>query len=129
MSFCTLSSDRTLTHRFANEGITANAVHPGGIHTELQRYIPQDEWQAFGLVDEQGHPNSLMKTTEQEASTSVWAAVGSELNGVGGHYLEDCQEALPFVDPTKSFSGYMPYALNPEHAEHLWTVSQEFVGM
>ncbi len=76
-----------LTKRFANEGITANAVHPGGIHTELQRYIPQEEWRALGWVDEQGNINPLFKTTEQGASTSVWAAVGSELEGVGGLYL------------------------------------------
>ena len=116
-----------LTKHFANEGITANAVHPGGIHTELQRYIPQEEWRALGWIDEQGNVNPLFKTTEQGASTSVWAAVGSELNGVGSLYLEDCQEALPF-DPAKPYAGYMPYALNPEHAERLWAISQELVG-
>lgn len=60
----------------------------------------------------------------------MWAAVGQELEGVGGRYLEDCQEALP-RDPSLSSrgSGYLPYALDPEHAERLWTVSQALVGL
>ncbi len=116
-----------LTQHFANEGITANAVHPGGIHTDLQRYIPQEEWRSLGWIDEQGNVNPMFKTTEQGASTSLWAAVGAELNGVGGLYLEDCQQSSPF-DPAKPYTGYMPYALDPEHAERLWSVSQELVG-
>lgn len=115
-----------LTQHFANEGITANAVHPGGIHTELQRYIPQEEWQALGWVDAQGNINPMFKTPEQGAATSVWAAVGTELDGIGGLYLEDCNESSPF-DPAKPYMGYKPYALDPERAQRLWTVSQELV--
>ncbi len=114
------------THRFAQEGITANAVHPGGIHTELQRYIPQEEWRALGWIDEQGNVNPAFKTPEQGAATSVWAAVGKELEGVGGLYLEDCQESHPF-DPAKPMTGYKSYALDPEHAERLWTASEKLV--
>lgn len=32
-----------------------------------------------------------LKTVEQGASTSVWAAVAPELEGVGGKYFEDSQ--------------------------------------
>ncbi len=116
-----------LTQRYADEGITANAVHPGGIHTGLQKYIPEEEWQALGWVDAQGNINPLFKTPEQGASTSVWAAVGQELDSVGGLYLEDCQQSTPF-DSAKPYTGYKPYALDPEHAERLWTVSEELVG-
>ncbi len=111
---------------FAQEGITANAVHPGGIHTELQRYVPQEEWRALGWMDEHGNVNPVFKTPEQGAATSVWAAVGKELEGVGGLYLEDCQEAHPF-DPAHPMTGYRPYALDPEHAERLWKVSEDLV--
>ncbi len=114
------------THRFAQGGITANAVHPGGIHTELQRHVPQEEWKALGWMDEQGNVNPIFKTPQQGAATSVWAAVGKELEGVGGLYLEDCQEAHPF-DPAHPMTGYRPYALDPEHAERLWKVSEDLV--
>lgn len=117
-----------LTQLYGSEGITANAVHPGGINTGLQKYIPEDEQRAMGWVDEHGKVNPLFKTVEQGAATSVWAAVGKELDGVGGLYLEDCQEALP-SDPARPYSGYMPYARDPQHAERLWKVSEELVGL
>jgi len=116
-----------LTQRHAGDGIIANAVHPGGIRTGLQKYIPEEEWRALGWIDAQGNVSPLFKTPEQGASTSVWAAVGPELAGVGGLYLEDCQQSTPF-DPAKPYTGYRPYALDPEHAERLWTVSEELVG-
>ncbi|HLG76421.1 MAG TPA: oxidoreductase, partial [Ktedonobacteraceae bacterium] len=63
----------------------------------------------------------------QGASTSVWAAIGKELDGIGGLYLEDCQESHLF-DPAHPLTGYRPYALDPEHAERLWTISEKLVG-
>ena len=88
------------TSRFAQDGLTANALHPGGIHTGLQQHVSADEWRALGWIDDQGKANPLFKTVEQGAATSVWAAVGRELDGLGGLYLENCQEALP-ADPAR----------------------------
>ena len=116
-----------LTERYASDGITANAVHPGGIHTGLQKHIPEEEWRALGWIDAQGNVSPLFKTPEQGASTSIWAAVGPQLDGVGGLYLEDCQQSAPF-DPARPYVGYMPYALDLQHAERLWTVSKDLVG-
>jgi len=116
-----------LTQRCVGEEITANAVNPGGIHTGLQKHIPEEEWRALGWVDAHGHVNPAFKTPEQGASTAVWAAVGPELEGVGGLYLEDCRELSPY-DPAAPHAGYMPYALDPERADRLWMVSQELIG-
>jgi NAD(P)-dependent dehydrogenase (short-subunit alcohol dehydrogenase family) len=116
-----------LTRRYQGQGVTANAVHPGGIMTNLQRFLPREEQLAMGWMDEQGNLNPAFKTPEQGAATSVWAAVGSELEGLGGLYLEDVSEALPF-DPANPFTGYMPYARDPQTAQKLWTLSEELVG-
>jgi NAD(P)-dependent dehydrogenase (short-subunit alcohol dehydrogenase family) len=116
-----------LTRRYLGQGMTANAVHPGGIMTNLQRFLPREEQLAMGWMDEQGNLNPAFKTPEQGAATSVWAAVGSELEGLGGLYLEDVGEALPF-DPANPFTGYMPYARDPQTAQKLWTLSEELVG-
>ena len=116
-----------LTRRYQGQGVTANAVHPGGIMTNLQRFLPREEQLAMGWMDEQGNLNPAFKTPEQGAATSVWAAVGSELQGLGGLYLEDVSEALPF-DPANPFTGYMPYARDPQTAQKLWTLSEELVG-
>ena len=116
-----------LTERLRGEGVLANAVMPGGILTPLQRHLPREEMLAFGWIDEDGKPNARFKTTEQGAATSAWAAVGPELEGVGGLYLEDCAQAAPF-DKANPYVGVMPHALDPEAADRLWAVSEETVA-
>jgi NAD(P)-dependent dehydrogenase (short-subunit alcohol dehydrogenase family) len=121
-----------LTRHFGSQGITANAVNPGGTHTGLQDQLSREDLLALGWIDQQGHDTSHFKTPEQGAATSIWAAVGHELEGIGGRYLENCQEATPYDSRGERagipFHGYMPYALDPDRAERLWTVSQELVG-
>ncbi|MBU1375943.1 MAG: SDR family NAD(P)-dependent oxidoreductase [Alphaproteobacteria bacterium] len=113
--------------RFADLGINANAVMPGGIMTPLQRHLPREEMIAFGWMDEAGKLNDRFKSTEQGASTSVWAALGDELEGVGGLYLENCNQAVPWT-AENPFEGVLPHALDPETAERLWAVSEETTG-
>ncbi len=114
--------------RFKDRGINANAVMPGGIFTPLQRHLPQEEMIAMGWMDSSGTPAKGFKTPEQGASTSVWAALGVELEGVGGLYLEDCAEALP-GDVAPRMKGIFPHALNPQSAERLWALSVETTGV
>jgi NAD(P)-dependent dehydrogenase (short-subunit alcohol dehydrogenase family) len=109
--------------RFADRGIQANGVHPGGIMTPLQRHLPREEMIAFGWIDEAGNVNARFKTTEQGAATSTWAAVGPELEGVGGLYLEDCRQAAPF-DASRPMEGVMSHAVDPQAAERLWALSE-----
>lgn len=120
-----------LTHHAGHQGITANAINPGAIATGLQQYLSPEDRLALGWVDEQGRQTTRLnwKTPEQGAATSLWAAVGQELEGISGRYLEDCQEAV-LLDPDAPFPGYgcRPYALDPERAERLWAVSQALVG-
>ncbi len=113
--------------RFHDLGVTANAVMPGGIMTPLQRHLPRAEMEAFGWIDADGTVAEGFKTPEQGASTSVWAAVAPELEGVGGRYLENCAEAAPF-DKADPRVGVMPHALDPEAAERLWALSAETTG-
>jgi len=116
-----------LTQRHAAEGITANAVMPGGILTGLQKHMSREEQMALGWFDEQGNINPRFKNTEQGAATSIFAAVAPELEGVGGLYLEDCAVAVPWTEE-HPYSGYMPYALDPDNAEHLWSVSEQLIA-
>lgn len=120
-----------LTRHCNNQGVTANAINPGAISTGLQRTLSREDLLALGWIDEQGHRTNLLnwKTPEQGAATSIWAAVAHELEGIGGRYLEDCQEGLPLEPTTPRGHGYLPYALDPDRAERLWSVSREFVGL
>jgi NAD(P)-dependent dehydrogenase (short-subunit alcohol dehydrogenase family) len=115
------------TQRFKDQGVFANAVMPGGIMTPLQRHLPIEEQRALGWIDKNGKVRDGFKTPEQGASTSVWAAVGDELEGVGGLYLEDLAQAAPWTKEA-GWSGVMPYALDPEQADRLWALSVETTG-
>ena len=113
--------------RFAGRGVTANAVMPGGIMTPLQRHLPMEEQIALGWVDADGKVRDGFKTTEQGASTSVWAATAPALEGIGGLYLEDCAQATPWTKDIP-WAGVMPHALDPEGAEKLWALSEKTVA-
>jgi NAD(P)-dependent dehydrogenase (short-subunit alcohol dehydrogenase family) len=108
------------TRRWASDGITVNALMPGAIRTNLQRYVTDEDIERIraqmGNAEE-----SRWKTPEQGAATSVLVATSPLLEGVGGRYFEDCNEAGPHQPGTRS--GVARYALDPEAATRLWQVS------
>lgn len=116
-----------VTQRHAADGITANAVHPGGIMSGLQKYVPRQDQINMGWIDESGAVNPRFKSTAQGAATSIWAAVAPELAGVGGRYLEDCATGQPWSSENP-MTGYMPYAVDPDHAQRLWSVSEGLIA-
>jgi len=116
-----------LQMRHGADGITANAVHPGGIMTGLQKHLPLEEMRALGWLKADDTPLDIFKTPAQGASTSVWAATAPELQGQGGRYLEDCNEGVP-AEPGNRVFGYAPHIMDREAAERLWTMSQQMIA-
>jgi NAD(P)-dependent dehydrogenase (short-subunit alcohol dehydrogenase family) len=112
------------TRRWASDGITANALHPGGIRTNLQRYVTDEELERLRAQSGPAAPN--WKTPEQGAATSVLLAASPLLEGVGGRYFEDCNEAGPHQPGTRT--GVCAYALDPDAAARLWEVSVATLG-
>ncbi|HEX5262672.1 MAG TPA: SDR family NAD(P)-dependent oxidoreductase [Phenylobacterium sp.] len=113
-------------------GVRATAVHPGGIMTELGRYMTPEVTQA--MIDSinraaptAGAPAFSWKTIPQGAATSVWAGVVASADEVGGRYCEDCHVAAIEANPDVR-GGVQPYALDSEHAKALWARSEELVG-
>jgi NAD(P)-dependent dehydrogenase (short-subunit alcohol dehydrogenase family) len=110
------------TRRWASDGIVANALMPGGIATPLQRHLPahyaDDALAAFRAA------GTDFKTVEQGAATSVLLAASPLVEGIGGRYFEDCNEAVR-VDRRggPGRGGVAPYALDPANAERLWELS------
>ncbi|CUX37650.1 3-oxoacyl-[acyl-carrier-protein] reductase FabG [Clostridium sp. C105KSO15] len=107
---------------WAKEGITANALMPGAISTNLQRHMNKEALKIWGALDDQG--NRLVqpkgwKTPEQGAATSVLLAVSPLLNGISGRYFEDCNEA-EIVTSNNYMKGVAQYALDLDNAERLW---------
>jgi NAD(P)-dependent dehydrogenase (short-subunit alcohol dehydrogenase family) len=112
------------TRRWAGDGITVNALMPGGIRTNLQRYVSDEDIERARARAGGGGPR--WKTPEQGAATSVLVAASPLLDGVGGRYFEDCDEAEPNQPGTRH--GVAPYALDPEAARRLWQVSVEMLA-
>ena len=106
--------------RYAADGITANALMPGGIRTGLQRH--QTSAAAQAIFD-----NYDWKTPGQGASTSVLLAASPLVADVTGRYFEDNNEAEQTTD-LHAQSGVRPHALDPEAAERLWAVSLDLVS-
>jgi NAD(P)-dependent dehydrogenase (short-subunit alcohol dehydrogenase family) len=118
------------SRRYADQGITANSLMPGAIMTNLQRHMSEQDLTSMGWADaaQQKTVMAGWKTIEQGAATSVWAAVAPELAGRGGLYLDDCAIARPWTGSAEVPSGYyLPYAVDPDHAERLWSLSEQLV--
>lgn len=105
------------TRRWAADGITANAVMPGAIATNLQRHTG-------GLRT----PVERRKSPEQGASTTLLAATSPLLKGIGGRYLEDNNEASPVTHRSADLIGVAPYALDTANADRLWDLSLELLS-
>lgn len=96
----------------------------GAIRTNLQRYVTMEELDRMRA--RLGGTAANWKTPEQGAPTSVLVAASPLLDGVGGRYFEDCNEA-EFNQPG-SRRGVAAYALDPEAATLLWQVSVDIPG-
>jgi NAD(P)-dependent dehydrogenase (short-subunit alcohol dehydrogenase family) len=115
------------TRRWQSDGIVANALMPGGIATPLQRHLPAEyAKQALTAFRAAG---TDFKTVEQGAATSTLLAASPLLEGVGGRYFEDCNQAR-VVDRRggPGRGGVAPYALDPANAQRLWDLSLRFIG-
>jgi NAD(P)-dependent dehydrogenase (short-subunit alcohol dehydrogenase family) len=123
------------TQRWAGEGIYANAVHPGAIiDTNLSRYSMEPALQA--QLRESGEYTSpegvrmRFKTVAQGAATSVLVATSPQLERVGGHYFEDCNEAAVLTGENLGghAAGVAAYAIDPDNARRLWELSLQAFG-
>jgi NAD(P)-dependent dehydrogenase (short-subunit alcohol dehydrogenase family) len=103
--------------RWADDGIAANSLMPGNIHTRLQRYVPTEQMAQMAAGAE-------WKSAAQGAATSVFLACSPLLEGVGGRYFVDCNEAEV---SDRSATTVASYAVDPEQADRLWEVSSELL--
>ena len=128
-----------LDERAKHSGVRALAVHPGGILTDLVRYLSDEELAGMGVTDRNSRPTGPLespitknattrfKTVEQGAATQLWAATHPALEGKGGVYCEDC-DVSKIVDETGA-SGVKRWAIDPDLADKLWTRSEQWTGV
>ncbi|WP_420312863.1 SDR family NAD(P)-dependent oxidoreductase [Streptomyces sp. YS-B37] len=112
--------------RWADDGITANALMPGNVgETSLARHMDMDQVAAFIASGDLALPPQ--KSVEQGAATSVLLAASPTVQGVTGRYFEDCAESRPVTERAGAVAGVAPYALDRENAARLWAVSEDLV--
>ncbi|GMK47046.1 oxidoreductase [Paenibacillus glycanilyticus] len=132
-----------LDKRGQADGVRAFSLHPGSIvGTGLEKHLSEEELRAAGVIDEHGQPvldpAKNLKTVGQGAATSVWCATSPQLNNMGGVYCENCDIAPLGHDAESDFyldnestltdSGVMPYAVDSEAADRLWSLSEHLIG-
>ncbi len=104
---------RELNRRHGEDGIVANALHPGIIGTELAR----DQSLPFMVLGLFMMP--FMKSIGQGAATSVYAATSPDCENSGGRYFSDCREKRPDHK----------LALDDAACRGLWQLSCELTGL
>jgi len=122
-----------LDKRGQKDGVRAFAVHPGGILTDLLKYMTDEELSAYGIYRENGvakvpdvtKVTERFKTVEEGAATTIWCAVSPQLIGKGGVYCEDCDIAPMVPADSKLNSGVRPWAMDKAAAEALWSLSEK----
>lgn len=108
------------TRRWGGDGITANALTPGAIYTNLQRHTGG---RGSGRV-----PAHFIKTVEQGAAPSVLLATSPLLEGVGGRYFVDCDETEVIERRSGTLQGVARYAVDPDNARRLWTLAEQLLA-
>ncbi|MEV4347038.1 SDR family NAD(P)-dependent oxidoreductase [Actinoplanes sp. NPDC049596] len=115
----------------SRRGITANAMAPGRIHTNLQRHIDPAAMRALGAMDDDGnliHAEGY-KTPEQGAAAEVLLAASPLLEGVSGVYIDEDNQIADVVPggPEPMF-GVAEWSVDPEAADRLWDYAETAIG-
>ncbi|RMZ87577.1 hypothetical protein DV736_g5192, partial [Chaetothyriales sp. CBS 134916] len=96
------------------------SVQPGAMATDLV---------AAAMT---AHPQlaKMLKSAEQAAATTTWAATAAALEGKGGKYLEDCQIIGAWDESLGTWApGYAAHTYSPEDEAKLWDVSLKLTGL
>jgi len=94
--------------------ITANALHPGAIKTNLQAHVQDSSLTKY--MEKMNVDKYLFKTIPQGAATSVYVATSPTIDGIGGRYFSDSNLAVPAA-----------HACDPNVARRLWDLSEDMV--
>ena len=117
--------NQELARRLEGSGVTANAVHPGYVKTELGRWRPEDKasfttsaparGKSKGGPDLSSLPDPV--SVEEGASTSIYLATSPEVEGVSGGYYTDSKP-----------HELKPNASDPSAAAKLWEISEALLA-
>ncbi|HEY7134465.1 MAG TPA: SDR family oxidoreductase [Acidimicrobiia bacterium] len=123
---CNVYFTTELARRWRDSGVTANAVHPGYVDTDLGRVRDEDRLPSPGGAPSArgaggGAPDlgalGTPATVEDGARTSLYVTTSESLDGVTGRYFRDC-EAVELAG----------VAADEQAAGRLWDVSEALLA-
>jgi retinol dehydrogenase 12 len=100
-----------LYRRLDDQGITANALHPGLVRTHI--------WDKFGFLPRlvtRFYLSNRSLTSEEGAKTSVYLAISPEVEGVSGKYFYRCRA----IDSSRE-------SYNVSEARRLWEAGKQLL--
>ena len=106
---------REFSKQFSKSSVTANALYPGVIHTNLFHQMP---WYQQLLIDLFGWAFIFNKTIEEGAATHCYLASHPSLKTVSGHLFYNCNP----VNPEGAFFH------DEKLGKELWDFSMEFIS-
>jgi NAD(P)-dependent dehydrogenase (short-subunit alcohol dehydrogenase family) len=101
-----------LAHKLEGAGVTANALHPGFVNSNIGKNNTPEQL-ADSPLRKPGH-----LTNEEGARTSIYAAASPEVEGLNGAYFDDCR-----VSKSSDVSYDHPAA------ERLWQISADLTHL
>lgn len=117
-----------LDRRYQGRNLRALSLHPGSIKTPLQRHVQNAEFYKSATADPEYQ--AQVKSLEQGAATTVWAAIAESLSNRGGIYLEDVGEAEEAALEGPAWrTGYGKQICSPVDEKKLWDVSSKLCGI
>jgi NAD(P)-dependent dehydrogenase (short-subunit alcohol dehydrogenase family) len=104
---------RALARRLAGSGVTANAMHPGTIATDIWSGAPAWARPVLAVAK-----RVMMEAPETGGERITWLATSPEVGGVTGRYFERNRDVPPSV-----------LAQDDALAKELWELSARLVGL
>lgn len=126
---CNVLHSVGIDERWRDRGVRAFAVHPGGIHTELGRYMTPEVISDL-MSRMEGASSFEWKSIPQGAATQVWALTSPVLDGTGALYCEDCRVSPVLSEDVVGVDGpgVAARAVDPIRATRLWDLSEQLVA-
>ena len=100
-----------MARRLKNSHLTVNALHPGGVYTNLYNFSP-----IVKFIISLAKP--FMLTADKGAKTSFYLASSPEVDGISGKYFVKKKEARS-----------SPESYDVEKQKKLWSVSEDLTGL
>jgi NAD(P)-dependent dehydrogenase (short-subunit alcohol dehydrogenase family) len=102
------------TARWAVDGITANALNPDAIDTNLQEYVGGKARHAPRAPEDARAGRCDLGAARHPA----------ELEGIGGRQFDHCNEAATVDHRDAEGTAVASYAVDPANADRLWDFSE-----